>query len=145
MTIILVILILILLYILIPLKENMGSMHPNHYYVILDLEYLSKNNALSEDILKFMEDNYSTAKLFFGNNKVNIILVKSNEANLYNINRLEAIYPNSLEYHFPKSYLHLKELVKDKTILYLADKEIENSGLDNRFLNMERQMNYFKF
>ena len=144
MIIFLIILISILFLTIYKSKENMGSMHPNHYYVLIDLEYLDKNYDLGQKILKFMKKNYKIAKLFFGNLKVNVILVKYNKANLYNLNKLNSIYPDALKYHYPKNFSHLKKIVEGKTILYLADENIEKSGLKNRFLNMQKQINFYQ-
>ena len=42
----------------------MGSMAPNKYLIFIDMEYLAKRNDLADELFKFMESNYRTARIF---------------------------------------------------------------------------------
>ena len=144
MYIILLILIFILFIILKNIKENMGSMSPDKYIILIDLEYLAKRNEFADKLLAFLNKNISTAKLFLGNHKLNVILNNSNDANLYYKSRFESTYPNLLLYHTPKSATEFNNLIKGRTILYMGDKqEMEARNLDNRLLNSEEQLKYY--
>tara|TARA_B100000768_G_C11252695_1_gene364857 strand:+ start:324 stop:773 length:450 start_codon:yes stop_codon:yes gene_type:complete len=129
------------------LIETMGSMSPQKYIIIIDMEYLAKNNKIAEKIFEFMDKNYRTAQLFLGVTKIDAILLKTNDANIYFKSRLETLYPNHIKYH----HLNYKEprflnMIKDRTILYLSDKkEIDSHKFKNRLLNAEEQVKLYSF
>ena len=124
----------------------MGSMAPNKYLIFIDMEYLAKRNDLADELFKFMESNYRTARIFLGGKKIDCILYNTNEANLYYKSRLESVYPRHLKYHFPKTEQQIRKLVKGKSILYLGDKkEMEARNLENRLLHAEEQLKHYSY
>lgn len=146
MIIILIILIIILFLITFKNKENMGSMAPNKYLIFIDMEYLAKRNELADELFKFMESNYRTARIFLRGKKIDCILYNTNEANIYYKSRLESVYPRHLKYHFPKTEQQIRKLVKGKSILYLGDKkEMEDRNLENRLLHAEEQLKHYSY
>ena len=139
---------LLILFIIIKLKfvvEKLGSMSPSKYIIIIDMEYLAKDNNMAEYFFKFMDKNYTTTKIFLGGSKIDAILINTNNANLYFKSRLEALYPNHIKYHF-LDFNHSKffELIKGRTILYLSNKdEFEKKNFENRLLNAEEQIKLY--
>lgn len=146
MIFILIILIIILFLIIFKYRENLGSMAPNKYLIFIDMEYLAKRNDMADLLFRFMDNNYRTARIFLGSQKIDCILFNSNKGNIYYKSRLESVYPNHLKYHFPKTKKQIKKLVKGKSILYLAKKEfMESMNLENRLLNAEEQLKYYSY
>ena len=144
MIIILIILISILYLLISKSKENMGSMSPKKYIIVIDMEYLAKRNKLGDQLFSFMHDNFTTTKLFLGSSKMDAVLTNSNGGNMYYKSRLESVYPNYLNYHTPQNESEFNKLVEGRTILYLGAKdEMESRNLDNRLLNAEKQMSYY--
>ena len=144
MIIILIILISILYLLISKSKENMGSMSPKKYIIVIDMEYLAKRNKLGDQLFSFMNENFTTAKLFLGSSKMDAVLTNTNGANMYYKSRLESVYPNYLNYHTPQTEDEFNKLVEGRTILYLGGKdEMESRNLDNRLLNAEKQMSYY--
>ena len=144
MIIILIILISILYLLISKSKENMGSMSPKKYIIVIDMEYLAKRNKLGDQLFSFMHDNFTTTKLFLGSSKMDAVLTNSNGGNMYYKSRLESVYPNYLNYHTPQNESEFKKLVEGRTILYLGAKDdMESRNLDNRLLNAEKQMSYY--
>ena len=103
MIIILIILISILYLLISKSKENMGSMSPKKYIIVIDMEYLAKRNKLGDQLFSFMDDNSTTAKLFLGSHKMDAVLTNTNGDNMYYKSRLESVYPNYLNYHISRS------------------------------------------
>ena len=144
MIIILIILISILFLLISKSKENMGSMSPKNYIIVIDMEYLAKRNKLGDQLFSFMHENFTTAKLFLGSSKMDAVLTNTNGANMYYKSRLESVYPNYLNYHIPTTQSEFNKLVDERTILYLGEKnEMESRNLNNRLLNAEKQMSYY--
>ena len=144
MIIILIILISILYLLISKSKENMGSMSPKKYIIVIDMEYLAKRNKLGDQLFSFMHDNFTTAKLFLGSSKMDAVLTNTNGGNMYYKSRLESVYPNYLNYHTPQTESEFKKLVEGRTILYLGAKDdMESRNLNNRLLNAEKQMSYY--
>ena len=124
MIIILIILISILFLLISKSKENMGSMSPKKYIIVIDMEYLAKRNKLGDQLFSFMDKNFTTAKLFLGPHKIDAILTNTNGANMYYKSRLESVYPNYLNYHTPKTENEFNKLVEGRTILYFEEIKI---------------------
>ena len=144
MIIILIILISILYLLISKSKENMGSMSPKKYIIVIDMEYLAKRNKLGDQLFSFMNENFTTAKLFLGSSKMDAVLTNTNGGNMYYKSRLESVYPNYLNYHTPQNESEFKKLVEGRTILYLGAKDdMESRNLNNRLLNAEKQMSYY--
>lgn len=125
--------------------EKMGSMSPSRYVIIIDMEYLAKDNDLAEFLFKFMDKNYTTTKIFLNGKKIDAILMNTNEANLYFKSRLEAVYPNHINYHY-LDFNNSKffDIIKGRTILYLSNKEeIDKKNFKNRMLNAEEQIKLY--
>ena len=125
----------------------MGSMNPKKYIIIIDMEYLAKNNKLAEKIFKFIDKNYRLALIFLGVSKIDAILLKTNDSNIYFKSRLETLYPNHIKYH----HLNYKaprflNLIRGRTILYLSNKnDMESHKLKNRLLNAEEYIKLYSF
>ena len=139
MIIILIILISILFLLISKSKENMGSMSPKKYIIVIDMEYLAKRNKLGDQLFSFMHENFTTAKLFLGSHKIDAVLINTNGGNMYYKSRLESVYPNYLNYHTPRTNDEFK--MRRKNILYLGAKMIWNPEF-NRLLNAENKCPY---